>query len=100
VYNNGAAGVFSSRNVPNAYANQRILLTGVIPGNGSLHNGILGCSFVLSRERKVNEMTYDLAQPFYIIAGSGPAMGSKSIGLIIKDILRENVRQSPELDIM
>ncbi|OQV25814.1 hypothetical protein BV898_00739 [Hypsibius exemplaris] len=76
VYNNGAAGVFSSRNVPNAYANQRILLTGVIPGNGSLHNGILGCSFVLHRERKVNEMTYDLAQPFYIIAGSGPAMGS------------------------
>ncbi|GAU88504.1 hypothetical protein RvY_01191 [Ramazzottius varieornatus] len=76
VYNNGAAGVFSSRNIPNGHANQRLLLTGVTPGNGSLHDGILACSFVLSRVRNVNEFTYDLAQPFYIIAATGPAMGS------------------------
>ena len=77
VYNNGAAGVFSSRNVPNSHANQRLLLTGVTPGNGSIHENIMACKFVLSRVRNVNEFTYDLSNPFYIIAATGPAFGSK-----------------------
>lgn len=78
VYNNGGAGVFTSRNLPNGYLNQRITgASGVLPGNGTLHAGILGCSFVLDRVRTVEDVTYDLGQPYYLVAGNGPALGSK-----------------------
>ncbi|XP_055331170.1 uncharacterized protein LOC129583409 [Paramacrobiotus metropolitanus] len=77
VYHNGGAGVFNSKNVPNAYVNQRLpTLIGLVPGNASIHNGILGCSFLVDRVRVVDGITYDFSMPLHIAAGNGPAVGS------------------------